>query len=714
VPAILLGCSILLTIVAWYVSRNHLRDKAKDRFEYNVSDIHSAIHMRMLAYEQVLRNAVGFFYAGDTVTRWEWKTYVETLRLQEYYPGILGLGYTVRLFPQELEPFRQKVRSEGFPQFRVWPEEPREVYHSIVFLEPFEGRNLRAFGYDMYTEPKRRKAMQRAQRTGEPALSEMVILVQETAKDVQKGCLLYLPVYDLKKPVNNQKEREEALKGFVYSPFRMNDLMQGILGSEAVEIEFEIYDGSSIDTSQLFFASHGYNNKKDAADFTTIKPLDVAGHHWTLVFTSRKPFFSSFEANQPNIIAIAGILVNLLLLFVLVHVHSLSRRNMVLAERYKTEKDRYEIVSESTSDIIWEWDLESDTVRFNKNYQAVLGYDISALPYQKWISQVHPDDRERVAAKILALVSSRKTSWLDEYRLLKSDGSFIYILDRGRMIYNTAGTPARMVGSMINITERRQAEEAQRRFNEELEKLVQARTEQLQRSNEDLERFAHVASHDLKEPVRKILTIVDRLRIKYQNVLGDGVVLLDKLTKSTSRLNQMIESILTFSTVNYEAQKAEPVDLNVVVHDVTEDLELIISEKEAQLVVPKLPFVEGSSTLLHQLFYNLINNSLKFSREEITPVITIEAHQFQKDAAEMVEIKLSDNGIGFSQAEAAKIFQSFVRLHSKDSYEGTGLGLALCKRIVERHGGSIEASGAAGTGATFIIQLPVKQQAVVI
>ena len=151
-----------------------------------MSNIQADIQVRMTAYEQVLRSAVGFFNASGWVSRSEWHTYVQSLRLQELYPGIQGVGYTVRLSPQEVDSFTSKVRAEGFPTFRVWPEGIRKEYHSIVYLEPFTERNLRAFGYDMYTEQNRRKAMQRARDAGEPALSQMVVLVQETAKNVQK------------------------------------------------------------------------------------------------------------------------------------------------------------------------------------------------------------------------------------------------------------------------------------------------------------------------------------------------------------------------------------------------------------------------------------------------------------------------------------------------------------------------------------------------
>ncbi|HEY1022878.1 MAG TPA: ATP-binding protein, partial [Flavisolibacter sp.] len=164
----------------------------------------------------------------------------------------------------------------------------------------------------------------------------------------------------------------------------------------------------------------------------------------------------------------------------------------------------------------------------------------------------------------------------------------------------------------------------------------------------------------------------------------------------------------------YEPQKAEQVDLETIFQNVIDDLELIITEKNAQVHVQAMPRIEGSSVLLHQLFYNLVNNALKFSRPGIQPVLSIESQILQTGTHEVVEIKLADNGIGFNPEEADKIFQSFVRLHPKDKFEGTGLGLALSKRIVERHGGTIQAVGVPGQGAVFILRFPIKQQGGVI
>ncbi len=543
----------------------------------------------MQAYEQVLRSSVGFIYSGDTVTSLEWKKYVKTMELEKLYPGIQGLGYTLRLTPNGVKQLEKNVRSTNFPDFTVWPDEPRDEYFAIVYLEPSNERNDRALGYDMYTEEKRRKAMLRARETGQPALSEMVILVQETSDDIQKGCLLYLPVYDREASLLTPEERSSALRGFVYSAFRINDLMKGILGFIQKEIEFEIYDGSKIDTTKLFYTSHGYNPQKNKARYSESRVMKVAGHDWTIIFTSRKPFISNFEANQPNIIAIAGIIINLFIFLILLKINSLSKKNRILAEQFK------------------------------------------------------------------------------------------------------------------------KAEESQRRFNEELETIVQDRTVELQRSNEDLERFAHIASHDLKEPVRKMLIVTDQLKNRHQDSLGGGMRLVDKLSKAASRLNLMIESILKFSTVSYESQPAEKVDLNNTIRDVMDDLELIISEKNAQIKTGALPIIEGSNALLHQLFYNLLNNSLKFSKDGIEPEISIDANEVVNEENN-IELVVSDNGIGFNQDDANRIFQSFFRLHSKDQYEGTGLGLALCKRIVERHNGTIEAISSQGNGARFVIRMPKNQK----
>jgi light-regulated signal transduction histidine kinase (bacteriophytochrome) len=228
-----------------------------------------------------------------------------------------------------------------------------------------------------------------------------------------------------------------------------------------------------------------------------------------------------------------------------------------------------------------------------------------------------------------------------------------------------------------------------------------------------LQQFAHVASHDLKEPLRKIKTFAGLLADDGGTKFSErAATYLNKIDTASSRMFTMIDGVLNYSTLNETEQSIEKVDLNETMRNITSDLEVVMGQKKAQLLYDKLPVIEGASVLLHQLFYNLVNNSLKFARADAPPLITIASSPVVKNDKSFVQIRIIDNGIGFQQEFAKRIFETFTRLNSKDQYEGTGLGLSLCKRIVERHGGSIEAFGQPGKGAEFVILLPTEQERV--
>jgi len=258
------------------------------------------------------------------------------------------------------------------------------------------------------------------------------------------------------------------------------------------------------------------------------------------------------------------------------------------------------------------------------------------------------------------------------------------------------------------VNERRRSE-SHRILFEKLEELVKARTQELERSNEDLQQFAHVASHDLKEPVRKIKVFTDLLEKQFGDILPpNGKIFLQKVLSSADRMKSMIDGVLQYSSVNSHAeQSTEIIDLNEVLHGVEKELELLLLEKQGVIHYSALPSIEGINILLYQLFYNLVNNALKFSKENVPPVIDISAtlHPDQKT----VTVHMADNGIGFDTARVDRIFNPFTRLNAKEDYEGNGLGLALCKKIAERHGGKITAAGKEGVGAVFHVTLPLQQ-----
>jgi len=266
-------------------------------------------------------------------------------------------------------------------------------------------------------------------------------------------------------------------------------------------------------------------------------------------------------------------------------------------------------------------------------------------------------------------------------------------------------------GIMITVNDVTDRVEARQRIEERVRErtfALEESNQQLERSNEDLQQFAHVASHDLKEPVRKIKTYSHKLQDDFKNLLGDrGNQYLNKIISSTNRMYSMIDGVLNYASVTATEQPVMPVNLNAIIDNIANDLEVLIQEKKATLLYHDLPTIEGMPALLHQLFYNLINNSLKFSKTGIDTHISIESQLIIAENRQLASITLRDNGIGFDNQYAESIFTTFTRLNSKDHYEGTGLGLALCKKIVLRHHGFISARGQADKGAEFTILLPL-------
>ncbi len=265
---------------------------------------------------------------------------------------------------------------------------------------------------------------------------------------------------------------------------------------------------------------------------------------------------------------------------------------------------------------------------------------------------------------------------------------------------DTDGTIVGLVGVSSDISERKQAEETLKSF-----------AAQLERSNAELQDFASVASHDLQEPLRKIQAFGDRLKAKCSDSLGElGLDYLERMQSAAQRMQALIQDLLKLSRVTTRAQPFERCDLGGIVRDVLSDLEVAIEKKGAKVEVGSLPTIDGDPVQLWQLFQNLIANSLKFHLPGAAPQIRIFSRESSTRAVEKTcEITVQDKGIGFDEQFAERIFVVFQRLHSRDEFEGTGIGLAVCRRITDRHGGRIVAKGAEGLGATFLVTLPITQ-----
>ncbi len=244
----------------------------------------------------------------------------------------------------------------------------------------------------------------------------------------------------------------------------------------------------------------------------------------------------------------------------------------------------------------------------------------------------------------------------------------------------------------------------------EAEEALTDYTGRLQSSNRELQEFAYVASHDLQEPLRKIQTFAERMRDKCRDQLNDqGRDYLDRMSNAADRMQRLIHDLLIYSRVSTRTEPFERVELRPLIEEVLGDLHVRMEKTGARVIIGDLPAMDADPSQMRQLFQNLISNALKFTREGVTPEIRIDAGAI--DAKGLCHITVADNGIGFDNKYADRIFGMFQRLHGRSQYDGTGIGLAVCKKIVERHRGGIVAQGTEGGGATFVISLPVHQRA---
>ncbi len=319
VPVGVLILSLSLTLAVFLLLRVNDRARDQARFENQVLSVSDHLQRRMDAYIALLRGTSGLFAIQGEVSPEQFSEYILLLEIQSQYPGIQGIGFTRRFPREERSSIEQWGRTRGgIEDFRVWPEVPDEEWHAIVMLEPRDERNRAAMGYNMYSEPTRREAMARARDTGMPALSGMVTLKQEIGAEKQAGFLLYLPVYRHGFLPPTVEGRREALVGFVYSPFRVGDLLNGIFGQSLPStVAFQLYDGQGVAPERLMFSTHAPESWPRTPRLTTARTFEVGGHEWTLAFETLPAFEQHTLEDLVTLFLGMGVLVSLALFFLM-------------------------------------------------------------------------------------------------------------------------------------------------------------------------------------------------------------------------------------------------------------------------------------------------------------------------------------------------------------------------------------------------------------
>lgn len=453
---------IVVLVASWVVwqqvSERHQRDLA-EQFAGESAEITVRIEERFRGYRQVLRGGRALFAASDAVGNEQWHDYVRELKLEQDYPGIQGVGFTQWILPELLERHHQEKHAQGYTNYRVWPAAPRAAYTAIVMLEPFDWRNRRAFGFDMYSEPVRREAMARAVRTGSEALSGKVTLVQETTSNQQAGVLLYLPVFANGAPTSTEEERWQALMGWVYSPFRMNDLMEGMLERYSGNVRLRVFDQEE-GPDRLLYDSHPGRSPANDPGITQLRALELDGRDWLLVLDALPGFEPVADGSQMELIAVG--LIGLLLVGVTWSFASTRQRARALArasESLRRSETRYATLVNLAHEGIAATDEEFRLTFVNPRLSEMLGAPPAALegqPMEAFWAGAAPESRHRMLSRLQRGVGSRY-----EVEMRRSDGSTLTALISDAALCDEGG---RVKGAILMITDISERKAAERRI----------------------------------------------------------------------------------------------------------------------------------------------------------------------------------------------------------------------------------------------------------
>lgn len=397
--------------------------------------------------------------------------------------------------------------------------------------------------------------------------------------------------------------------------------------------------------------------------------------------------------------------------------------------QFATNKHFYQL-ADFIPQIVWTAQPDGYVDYYNKQWYNFTGFDKS-YGDQSWIPILHPDD-VKLCVDTWTDAIRTGNEYEIEYRFIdrKNPGSYRWFLGRACPIKDDEGQIVKWFGTCTEIDEqKRQGELLEQRVLERT-KALKKLTVELQRSNQNLQQFAYVASHDLQEPLRKIQSFGDILINQYSaGLASNGVDIIQRMQVAATRMSALIRDLLTYSRLSVQAESFVTVSLEQIASEVISDLELAIHKTEGTVLIDPLPVVQGSPLQLRQLFQNLVSNALKFRKATVPPRVQISSRKVSgsaisgdlvtpgeemihhtdvaADAQQFWEISVADNGIGFDRKYAERIFQVFERLHGKDKYDGTGIGLAICQKVVMIHDGSIAVQSQPDDGSTFLIYLPV-------
>lgn len=692
-PLLVLALGLALSAAGWALTRSWIRAEARAALEHRVESLHGAMTRRLSLYDQALHASAAFIRIAEPASAADWVAFVDRLIVADNYPGIPALAYAPLVSRAQAPGFAAEARRDGLTTFKLWPAADRDLMVVNRFVAPMDRFNMRALGYDMYQDGLRRLAMDAARDSGRTAITAKVILKIDDEKAGEPAFIAYAPVYAKQVAVATVEDRRAALRGFTLAPIRVSTLVAAVAEQVAPDAVIRIHDGDNPGRDPVLYESAG----AESVAHWWLRGVSFSNRGWAVMYGFRPQSDRPQDRALPWVVGGLGIAASLLLALLVGNLASGRGKALELAagmtRALRDSEAKFRAVFDNSVQFQSLLTPEGRLVASNPAALALVGGDMARIEGRLfwdagWFDMA--GERERCRAALATTAAGHPTGL--EVLRHDADGGEMWVDLSFRPVLAENGRVAWIVAEGRDLTERRQRELA----------LNQA-VEELTRSNQELERFAHVAAHDLQEPCRTIISYAQLLEKRCGDALDrDGRDFLNYLIGGAHRMRDLVSDLLAYSRIKDKAAPFEQLQCRDLVAGVLADLNRTIADAGAKVSVGDLPVVAGDRQQIVQLFLNLIGNALKFRAADRQPEIQVTA---RRDGG-MWEFCVADNGIGIAGAYHQQVFEVFQRLHGPERYPGTGIGLSICRKVVERHGGTIRVESEEGQGSRFIFTLP--------
>ena len=704
-PLVVGALALGATAWMWSHERQTQQQRLRDTFDAELHETATHVVLRMNSYEQMLRGTRGLFDASDTVTRADFSHYVDALLGGVDATGLRSIVYAPRVDAGRLEAHVALQREQGVADYAVRPAGQRPLYAPVTYVAPDIERTLDVRGYDVWSEPSRREAMERARDSGRVAITDRVHLASLPTEKPQPGFLMFMPLYDRSRAVDSVQARRDALVGWVFATFRIDDLMSSLWGEALLGLDVRVHDGTVADESTRIHPPPDRAAPLQPARFEALERVAYAGHTWTLAVRSLPEFETRYSNDSARIIAVAGTGLSLLLALLTWQLvtareraHDAARE---MTQQLRDGAERYRRIVETASEGIWTLDAAGRTSFVNPKLLRMLGYEEAELLGRSPSDFMHDDD-------VLALLPGPAGSGeapAREMRFRRKDGTDLWAAVSVSRIAGPGGGPAGLLAMVTDITERK--------LGEANRALLEKQLRQSQKM-EAIGTLAGGIAHDFNNILAAILGNVALAR---QEIDAGAPALqrLEQIGQAGVRARNLVQQIVAFSRQQPQALVVQPLRplLEETFTLLRSTLPTLV-ELEARFSAAPLA-VAADATQLQQVLMNLCTNAwhamhggsgrIVVGLDEARPDTQAAREIGGLPAGPCAHLWVQDDGCGMDEAVRQRLFEPFFT--TKPVGQGTGLGLAVVHGIVSSHQGAIRVDSAPGLGSTFHLYFPL-------